>query len=63
MKHYGSYECRNLYTTELCTYERSVRVSVRDDWNGTYNSEESFISMEKFLQKHSYSLDSFLDRY
>lgn len=20
MKRYGSYECRNLYTTELCTY-------------------------------------------
>lgn len=63
MKHYGSYESHTLYTTELCAYERSVRVSVRDDWNGTYNYEESFVSMEQYLQKHSYSLDSFLDRY
>ena len=63
MKHYRSYECRNLYTTELCTYERNVRVSVRDDWNGTYSYEESVVSMEKYLQMHSYSLDSILDRY
>ena len=63
MKNYGSYESHTLYTTELCAYERSVRMSFRDDWNGTYNYEESFVSMEQYLQKHSYSLESFLDRY
>ena len=63
MKHYGSYEYSSIYTSDLCIYERSVRVSVRDDWNGTYNYEESFVSMEQYLQKHSYSLESFLDRY
>ena len=63
MKHYGSYEHSSIYTSDLCMYERSVRISVRDDWSGTYNYEESFVSMEQYLQKHSYSLDSFLDRY
>ena len=40
MKHYGSYEYSSIYTSDLCIYERSVRVSVRDDWSGTYNYEE-----------------------
>lgn len=63
MKHYGFYECRNLYSTELCTYERSVRVSVRDDYYGTYDYEESFVAVEQYIEKHSSSLDSILDRY
>ncbi|MBR3243489.1 MAG: hypothetical protein IKF90_12455 [Parasporobacterium sp.] len=63
MKHYSIHETRSTFIDELCASTRAVRVSVRDDYYGTYDYEESFISMEQYLQKHSYSLDSFLDRY
>ena len=63
MKYYGNYEAHSIYTTDLNLITRSVRVNVRDDWNGTYDYEESVLSMEQYLQKHSYSLNSILYRY
>ena len=59
MKHYGYQESHNIFTDNLCTYERSVR----DDYYDTYDYEESVMTMERYLQKHSCSLDSILDRY
>ena len=63
MKHYSIHETGNIFTDEMFSTTRNVRVSVRDDYYGTYDYEESFIVVEQYIEKHSCSLNSILDRY
>ena len=63
MKHYSIQATRSTYTDEMFSTMRSVRLSVRDDYYGTYDYEESFIAVEQYIEKHSSSLNSILDRY
>lgn len=63
MKSYEMHETYNTYPDGLFSTARTVRVHVRDDYYGTYDYEESFIAVEQYIEKHSNSLDSILDRY
>ena len=63
MKHYSIHETRSTYIDEMYSTTRNVCVSVRDDYYGTYDYEESFVTVEQYIEKHSSSLDSILDRY
>ena len=63
MKHYSIHETRSTCIDEMYSTTRNVRVRVRDDYHGTYDYEESFVAVEQYIEKHSSSLDSILDRF
>ena len=63
MKHYNTHETCSTYIDEVFSTTRNVRVRVRDDYYGSYDYEESFIAVEQYIEKHSNSLGSILDRY
>lgn len=64
MKHYNIHETRTTSIDEMHHFTTcNVRLNVRDDYHGTYDFEESFIAVEQYIEKHSNSLESILDRY
>ena len=63
MKHYSIHETRNTYSDEMFSTIHNVCVRIRDDYYGTYDYEESFVAVEQYIEKHSSSLDSILNRF